>query len=184
MKVDLFDLFKEAGKVAQQPQLNEDQELELAADRRLFMSLYLALEGKPFAKIAEAVGVTSEKAQSLLIRLDQLGLIELHAENKIVPLYPKSVRWLADGPLHEKYGEMIRKDFMDSSFDGDQEKLWLESGYISKASLEVFGRKFDKLLSEFRELISLDEASSVKERVNITFVSAYRPWILPVFKRD
>ena len=184
LKVDLSELLRDTDRQHQVLYLNEVQELELAADQNLFMVFYLATEGRTRDQIARKMKLSEIAARGLLIRLDQIGLIELHANDRIIPMVNRSVRWLARGPLNQKYGQLIRHDFMNSEFEGKFEKLWLESGFVSPASLEVFSRKFDQLLADFRELIRLDEKSNVADKINLTFVAAHRPWVIPVFMEE
>lgn len=184
LKVDLTELLRSNDRKRRVLFLSEDQELELAADKNLFKAFYLAVEDRPKEQIEKFLKLSEIETRRLLIRLDQIGLIELHANDRIVPLVNQSVRWLDDGPLNQKYGELIRHDFMNSNFDGDYEKLWLESGFVTPSSLNVFARKFDKLLADFRELIRLDEKSDDPDKVSITFFAAHRPWVLPIFFKD
>jgi len=184
LKADLSELLRNSDRQHRVLYLNVDQELELAANKNLFMVFYLAIDGNSYQQISQKLKISETETRGYLIRLDQIGLIELHPSERIVALVNKSVRWLADGPLNQKYGKLIRHDFMDSTFEGDLEKLWLETGFVTRASLEVFSRKFDQLLADFRELINLDEKSNAPDKVNITFVAAHRPWVLPVFAND
>jgi hypothetical protein len=139
------------------------------------------ISGKSVEDILKQYDTGLPRLRTLLIRLDQLGLIELHPDDKIVPLVSRSVRWLVDGPLNEKYGQEIRHDFTDSTFAAQDEKFWLISGELSQASRQIFSRKLDLLMNEFQELIELDKHNAEDSR-NITFFAAHRPWFLPLFK--
>lgn len=184
LKVDLAELYHSIDREHRVLYLNEEQELELAANENLFKIFYLAIEGRNFEIITQHMNLSDTEVRGLLIRLDHLGLIELHAEDRVVPLVNKSVRWLSEGPLHEKYGQMIRHDFMNSAFEKEHEKFWLESGFVSQSSLDVFSRKLDQLVADYRELIRLDQKLDSQDKMNITFFAAHRPWVLPVFHRD
>ena len=162
--------------------LTEHQELELAADEALLSVFYLAISGKTAQDIVARYDVTPVKLRTHLIRLDHLELIELHREDRIVPLVSQSIRWLTRGPLIEKYGQQMKQDFMESDFVGKHEHEWIVSGHISPESLAVFDRKLDSLLSELRDLIELDASLEPQQTVNMTFFAAHRPWGLPLLK--
>jgi transcriptional regulator with XRE-family HTH domain len=182
LAIDLGDILPQRRRRLALEVLTEQQELELAADEALLAVFYLAVSGKTAQDIVARFDVTPVKLRTHLIRLDHLELIELHPEDRIVPLVSQSVRWLPKGPLNEKYGQQIKHDFMESDFRGKHEREWLLSGPVSRESLAVFDRKLDALLAEFRGLMDLDAALEPGQTVNMTFFAAHRPWGLPLFK--
>ncbi len=112
MEVNLAELLKNAEQDFSTKSLNEDQELELASNELLFKVFYLTIQGRSLKEITDQLKVNEAQTQGCLIRLDQLSLIELHPEDRIVSLFKKNVRWLPDGPLNQKHGQEIRHDFI------------------------------------------------------------------------
>ncbi len=182
LSIDLADVLPARRRRLTVQYLSEHQELELAANETLFLVFYLIVGGRGVADIVARYEVSAVKLRTYLIRLDQLELIELHPEDRIVPLVNQSIMWREGGLLEEKYGDQIRRDFLDTKFDGEHERRWFVSGRMSPASLSVFSRKLEALLKEFRDLIELDHDLGPRETVNVTFFAAHRPWALPLLK--
>jgi len=180
LALDLSDIIPARKSKHRVSCLTEDQEWELEADDSLFAVFYLALGRASKETILENYDITEPRLRSLLIRLDHLELIELHPQDRIVPLVNQDIRWIPSGPLDQKYGKQIRQDFMETTFQGELEEFWLVSGKMSKASLQVFSRKLNRLLDEFHDLIELD--TDHKDKIKLTFFAAHRPWELPMLK--
>src|SRR5690606_14135547 len=107
-------------------------------------------------KIRKNFVITELQIQKALLELDKLNLIRLETNDRYKVLVNQSIYWALDGPITEKYGKETRTDFMDSSFLGPCEKVWLVSGSLSQSSLGYMGKKLDLIAKEFRELIDYD----------------------------
>lgn len=164
--------------------LTGEQELELSSDEMLFQTFYLVISGAKPKTVTKHLKITAQQVSRLLYRLDLLGLIELHPGEKIIPLVTPNVRWLPNGLLQLKYGAMIRTDFMNSRFDGEDECDWFTTGKISRPSLELFNRKLSALISELDQFIALEKEVPMSGSAQITFFAAYRSWQVPFLKNQ
>lgn len=160
--------------------LTADQELALATDEKLFVIFYLSFDFSLEA-MAQRFDFTPQEIERHLLHLDKLGLIKLLPYNRIQALVTQSIWWDPRGPLSQKYYALIKNDFFSSSFDGDQEAQWFVAAKATPETLDMFRKKMNRLISELRELVDLDEGENVK-KVSFTFFAGYRPWLLPILK--
>ncbi len=180
LNIDIGDLLSSSKKRIMQKCFTEEQELELSCNEGLFSVLYLALTGLSYHSMLENFELSGAKLRSFLLRLDHLGLIELHPDDRIVALVKTNTRWLPYGPLSQKYGKQLRQDFMTTEFADPREVFWLISGKASDATMQVFGRKFEVLLNELQELMDFDQDLPDSEAPFTTLFSAHRPWKMPI----
>lgn len=160
--------------------LTDAQEEALAKDERAFAAFYLLLGRLTPEQICRHFEFEAEEMQGLLLRLDRLDLIRLHAGNRVETRIRQSFYWKIGGPLAERYHSALRQDFLHSIFRGEHEGVWVLSGAISPSSLETIRKKFTQVAADCRELIRLDSKLPLADLVNVTFLSAFRPWTLPV----
>ncbi|MCX6126308.1 MAG: helix-turn-helix transcriptional regulator [Proteobacteria bacterium] len=157
--------------------LTSDQELALAADEKLFVVFYLSFDFSADAMV-QRFSFTPQEIERHLLHLDKLGLIKLLPYNHIQVLVTQSIWWDPRGPLSQKYYSLIKTDFISSLFDSDHEAQWFVSAKSTVGTLDMFRKKLNRLVSELRELVDLDEEEA--EKVQFTFFAGYRPWVLPI----
>lgn len=179
IELDFYDLAKIASGQTYdiKETLSLKQETVLANNPELFTYFYLLLAGNSDEKINKNY-FFNKNTQLFLFELDKLKLIELLPKNKVRLLVKENVRWLTNGPLITKYESQIKKEFLDSKFNGVNEKLRLLSGRFNKYALNQFTLKLEKLIGEFIELSNSTLEKSDSEQ--IWFLLAYRPWIFSV----
>ena len=183
LSLNFIDIFQ-APPARDTNYLSVEQELELSTDDLLFQAFYLVISGAKPATVAKHLQIEPKQVSRLLYRLDLLGLIELHPNEKIIPQVTPNIRWRADGLLQQKYGQLIRHDFMNSRFDGENERDWFTTGKVSPASLEMFNRKLTALITELDQLMDLEKSLPMDRSTQITFFAAYRSWRFPVLKKS
>lgn len=182
LSIHFIDIFQSPA-IQDRNFLTAEQELELSSDELFFQAFYLVISGAKPEKIAQYLQLQPKQVSKFLYRMDLLGLIELHPNEKVIPLVQLSVRWQPQGLLQQKYGQMIRHDFMNSRFDGENEHDWFTTGKISAASLEMFTRKMTALVTEFDQLMKLEQNLPMSQGAHITFFAGYRSWQIPVLRK-
>jgi DNA-binding Xre family transcriptional regulator len=184
LEIDFYDLAKQAKGHVQDvvESLNIEQERALAQDAALFSIFYLVLAGMNAKQIDRAYDFQG-KTQQLLIKLDRLGLIELHPKDRIKLLVTSNVRWLTHGPLTSKYEGDIKKEFLGTNFLGKNEKLRLLSGHFSESAIKMMSVKIERLLGEFLELSEAETHYESAQGQRQWLLLAYRPWTFSVLER-
>lgn len=187
LQIELYDLVKMAKRRSSEESafLTPEQDRTLASDEMLFTFFYLLLMGTSPGEICKRYRFTQAQSMQHLVRLDRLGLIELHPGDRIRFLVSKNVRWQDNGPLHSRYDGEIKKEFMNSDFaedsTGGAQRIRLLNAELSDAAIKSLARKIDKWIAEFKDLAA-DTPTGGRGR-SIWFLLAYRPWTFSVMSR-
>ncbi|MDO9263399.1 MAG: helix-turn-helix transcriptional regulator [Desulfosalsimonadaceae bacterium] len=157
--------------------LSLNQEKALADDPKLMALFYFLINGWSMAHIVVEYTITEEEITRLLIRLDRLGLIELHPNNRVRLLVTKNIFWRKNGPLWTLHFKTILADFMNHPFDLPNDRLLFSPGVLSEASLKTILKKIDSLFRQFNELAEMDAALPLKGRYSAGLFIEFRPWV-------
>jgi transcriptional regulator with XRE-family HTH domain len=183
LNLDMRRLIQPAAEEPLNSFFTETQELELAHDGRLFTLFYLLLFGLSLELIQRRYKFSIEDIDKLLLRLDKLGLIELGPRRHVRMRMRQNVRWQSSGPLEQVYLREIKEDFFSTNFEQSDEKLFFFSGNVTSATLQTINKKMQKAMHEIRALLDLDESEDLKRVKSVTFVSCYRPWVVPAIRK-
>ena len=93
------------------------QEEALAKEPRLLAFFDHLVRGKSVSSIKAKFQLSEVKVTSLLLKLDKLGLLEVHPNNRVRLKSKGEPSWLPHGPLAQHFRHHILKDFI-----GRQEK--------------------------------------------------------------
>ena len=157
--------------------LTLDQEKALADDPKLMALFYFLINGWSVAHIVVEYTITEEEITRLLIRLDRLGLIELHPNNRVRLLVTQNIFWRKNGPLWTLHFKTILADFMNHPFDLPNDRLLFSPGVLSEASLKTILKKIDGLFRQFNALAEMDAALPLKGRYSAGLFIEFRPWV-------
>lgn len=117
-----------------------------------------------------------------LAALDRLQVIELLPGNRIKLLVAPNFSWRDNGPIQTFFLEKIGREFFNTRFNKETEKLIVINGMLSDSSNVVFQRKMEHLSREFNELNSDDAGLEIDQRHGNTVVIAIRPWKYGLFE--
>ena len=157
--------------------LSIEQECVLAGNNKLLIFLYFIVHGWSLPYIIEEYDISESEATHMLLKLDQLGIIELHPENKFRLLISKNGLWHKKGPIWNQYLEMVTDDFINHEFDQTNERLAFSTGQFTNKSLDIIQKKLDAFLETFNELASEDALLPIKNRFSTGVFIAFRPWV-------
>ncbi len=185
LDMDMFDLAMMAKKERglDEEQISLDQERALASDPKLLTFFYLLILGWPVTLVTEKYDISQDEASKYLIRLDQIGLIELHPYNRVKLLVTKLVFWRKHGPIWEVYKSKIRDDYFESEFkfDTPNSRIEFNPGQLSNSSIKIMLSKIDALIRQFNELAEMDNNLPVKNRYSTALHIGFRPWEFSLF---
>lgn len=134
--------------------MEEWQEIELAKDRYLSMTLYLLARGMEPDRIAEQLCLSPDQMDRLLIRLDRLKLIILHPRNRVRVLVRHD---------HEVHSKALRQDRVDTwnaavaRADITDPKILWRMGFtrMTPAAYTHALKRFSVLLEELSDMDAL-----------------------------
>ncbi|UXI66566.1 helix-turn-helix transcriptional regulator [Tahibacter amnicola] len=177
-ELDFLDLAKLARQRSERTsQLTLAQEQALADDETLMLVFHLLLAGWKSADIRAHYGLTQAQTIRALAHLDRLRLIVLEPGDRVRLVVPRNVVWRRQGPVRRRYGDAALREFIDSSFEGTDEMLFLETRELGPASRVLIRRRLERLSQEFLELAELDAGLAPSSRRNVGLVLAMRPWV-------
>lgn len=90
------------------------QEEALAAEPKLLALFDLLIGGVTLNQIKKRYNIDEKSLTSLLLKLDKLRLIELHANNKIKLVKAGEPLWNESGPLSKKFRSQMIHEFLGS----------------------------------------------------------------------
>jgi DNA-binding Xre family transcriptional regulator len=79
--------------------LTQEQEEELMSDPALLLVAVSALQQLRAEDIAETYKLTDAQCLQLLLRLERIGILELHENNRIRLRISRTFSWIPDGPI-------------------------------------------------------------------------------------
>jgi len=182
LELDFLELARLArGQQELKGELSESQEQALAEQPRLLGVFYLLLNQWQVKEIARQFEIAETELLQLLMKLERLGLIELHPANRIRLLTHTTLQWREGGPIRMKYQSQVMEEFLQSDFHEELAALRFETRELSPASIAVLQRKMTRLLTEFNELADIDASLSSEQRQGMAFLMATRPWVFSLF---
>jgi len=162
-------------------QLTEQQEKEIIADPLLLLISISIVNGHTFDDLCAHIDMSKTECITKLAHLDRIKIIDLLPNNRIKLLISPNFKWRANGPIQQFFQQHIEKDFFQSTFNSDQEKLLVLNGELSERANQEFQKKMSKLAKEFNALMQEDSTLPIEQRHNTTVVLASRSWEFKLF---
>lgn len=178
LDMTLFDLSRLAASQEDRraDQLSTEQESALAQDTTLLSYFHLLLVGWKTHRIGKRLNLDGRGQDRYLNQLARLKLIELMPRRQVRLLTDTKITWKVNGPVRTRYEAVVKREFIDYSFDGPDEVLKLESSELSDASIKVLQRRIDRLVEEFFELTEIDRSLPREKKRGYGVLLAARQW--------
>src|SRR3954463_16560741 len=135
--------------------LTHPQEEELMADPRLFIVAVSAIHQMRVEDITSLYDIEPAECVALLLRLEKIGIIELHENNRIRLRLARTFAWIPDGPIM-RYAKSQATDFFDHPFNKPNELMRILSIRISKEGQIALLRQMEQLAREYAEQHAAD----------------------------
>ncbi len=184
LEVSIHDITRLAGEqTADAPEsVSLEQESALAADPNLLACYYLIANGRSGPEICSEFGVDEMSVRRWMVRLHSLGLVVLLSKMRARARTGSSIAWRKDGPVRQIYERQVRQEYLQSTFSGPHDAMFLRSAELSEASCRVLLRKLERLAVEFRDLADLDRALPAAEKRSMGVLLTARPWVFSIFE--
>jgi transcriptional regulator with XRE-family HTH domain len=165
-----------AGRSERLTRLSEAQEQALVGDPKLLVVTFLVVNDWKFAEILAAFRVDENELISLLLRLDQLRIVDYRPPYKLRKLTARNFSWRRDGPVHDYFLSRVVPEFFADRFDAGADDLHFLGGLLSEASRRHVAASMARLAQEFEELAHRDARLPLEARDGCSAVLALRKW--------
>lgn len=164
-------------------QLSEAQELALISQPRYLVVTYLLVNDWKFREITQAFRMDENELIGILLRLDQLKIIEYRPPHRVRKLTARNFAWRRDGPVHTFFITRFVPEFFQSAFDRPGDAFRFVGGTLSPGSLSQFKASLERVAVQFEELARSDARLPLAERDGCSAILAVRAWEFSDFTR-
>jgi len=183
LDLTLADLLQPPEEKELATQLSEAQELALVSQPKYFVVAYLLVNDWKVREITEAFRMDENELIDILLRLDQLKIIEYRPPYRVRKLTARNFAWRKDGPVHSFFVTRFVPEFFQSAFDGVGDAFRFVGGTLSLGSLSRFKASLERLAIEFEELARGDARLPLAQRDGCSAILAVRAWEFSEFTR-
>jgi transcriptional regulator with XRE-family HTH domain len=163
-------------------QLSYAQEQHIVSDSKLWLVSLCVLNQWTFEEIQARYEFAAPELTGHLLKLDEIGILELHSENRIRLRLARSFRWLPDGPFIHMFRENLAKEFFEGTFDDHSAMFRLVTGALSSASVQILMTRLRQVAEEIATLHVKDQRLPREHKSNVTCVLTLRDWEPLVFR--
>ena len=161
--------------------LTQEQEEELMSDPALLLVAVCALHQMRAEEIVETYNLTDAQCLQLLLRLERVGILELHENNRIRLRISRTFSWIPDGPIM-RYVRSQMSDYFDHSFGGHGELMRMISVRVSAEAQVALLRQLEQIAREYSEQHNADARLPLEQRHPVSVLLAVRSWEPALFK--
>jgi transcriptional regulator with XRE-family HTH domain len=162
-------------------QLTGAQEQELMSDPALLCVAACAMHQMRVEEIAQLYRLDEPQCVRLLVRLERLGILELHENNRIRLRLSRAFSWIPDGPMM-RFVRGQAADFFDHGFGAAGETMRLVSVRLSAEGRIALLRRIEQVLHEYAEQHSTDARLPLAQRQPVSVLLGVRAWEPKAFK--
>lgn len=182
VQVDLADLARGLPRESRLIQrLTDAQEKELTSDPKLLLVAISAMHHLRVDDMVELYRLDEAECVQLLLRLERIGIVEVHENNRIRLRLARTFAWIPNGPIMRRI-RAETADFFDHAFDGRGEVLRMFSVRLSADSQALMLRQVEQLAREYADQHSADARLPLDRRDHMTVLLAVRTWEPGFFK--
>lgn len=157
------------------------QEEEVTRDPKLFVVAVCALHLLRFEEMLQYYDLSEAECVRKLLRLERIGLLELHPGNRYRLLVARTFRWIPGGPIAQ-LAKREAADFFDHSFDSPGELLQVINVRVSDASRVSLLSRLQKAVEAYNEQHVADAGLPLADRHPVSIWLAVRSWEPRIFK--
>jgi DNA-binding Xre family transcriptional regulator len=161
--------------------LSREQEEELMSDPALLLVAVCALHQMRVDEIVELYTLEEPQCVALLLRLERIGILEVHENNRIRLRISRTFSWIPDGPIM-RYVKSQTPDFFDYGFELPGELMRMISVRVSAEAQVALLRQVEQIAQEYSEQHSADARLPLAKRLPVSVLLAVRNWEPALFK--
>jgi transcriptional regulator with XRE-family HTH domain len=184
LQLSLADLVEStAGAMPLLSCLTDAQERALVRNPELLVVTYLVVNDWKWNDITATFQLDDNRLISVLLRLDEIGIVQYRPPRRIRKLTARNFSWRKDGPIHGFFLNRVAPEFLRSAFDAPSDELRFIGGLLSPSSLAQMKASVERLALEFDELSRRDARLSIDQKNGCSMLLAMRQWEFSEFTR-
>jgi transcriptional regulator with XRE-family HTH domain len=161
--------------------LTQAQEEELMSDPALLLVAVCALHQMRAEEMVETYKLSDAQCLELLLRLERIGILELHEKNRIRLRISRTFSWIPDGPIM-RYVKSQMPHFFDHAFGAAGELMRMISVRVSAEAQVALLHQVEQLAREYAEQHNADARLPLRQRQPVSVLLAVRSWEPALFK--
>lgn len=182
-QVDVAELARAAPKENRLlSELSWQQEEELVADERLFLTAVCALNQMSLDDIVGTFSLERSECLALLLRLERLGILELHPGDRIRVGIARTFAWIPNGPIM-RHVASLASDYFAYPFAAPGESMRIVNVRVSPAACVALVARMEQLAREYSDQHAADALLPLEARPLISVCLAARHWEPALFRR-
>ena len=162
-------------------QLTRAQEEELMSDPALLCVAACAMHQLRVEDIVRLYRLDQAQCVRLLLRLERLGILELHENNRIRLRLSRAFSWIPDGPMM-RFVRTQAADFFEHGFAAPGESMRLVSVRLSSEGRVALLKQIEQVLQEYAVQHSADARLPLEARQPMSILLGVRAWEPKAFK--
>ena len=162
--------------------LTLEQEEELMSEPGLLLVAVSALHQMRLEEMVETYRLEEAQCVRLLLRLERIGILELHENNRIRLRIARTFSWIPDGPIM-RYVRSQLPDFFDYPFQQPGEHMRMVSLRLSREAQIALLQQAEQIAREYSEQHNADARLPLAQRQPVSVLFAVRPWEPELFKK-
>ena len=162
-------------------QLTRPQEEELMSDPALLCAAACAMHQMRLEEIVRLYGLEEAHCLRLLLRLERIGILELHEGNRIRLRLSRAFSWIPDGPMM-RFVKSQAQEFFGHAFERPGELMRLVSVRLSHEAQVALLKKVEQVVQEYAEQHAADSRLPLEQRPPVTMLLGVRAWEPKAFK--
>ncbi|HEY3076142.1 MAG TPA: helix-turn-helix transcriptional regulator [Burkholderiales bacterium] len=161
--------------------LTREQEEELMSDPALLLVAICALHQMRVEEMVELYQLDEPQCVRLLLRLERIGILEVHENNRIRLGIARTFSWIPEGPIM-RYVKSQLPDFFGYRFDQAGELMRMISIRLSRGAQVALLQQVEQIAREYSEQHNADARLPLAQRQPVSVLLAVRPWEPELFK--
>jgi hypothetical protein len=177
VQLDIRDLIQSTPRPRKFIQhLSYEQEEQLAQDKKLLMMAVCAMSLWTNEDIRQHLKLTALECESLLLRLDKMGFLDLMPGSRVRLRVARDFSWIIDGPIMRMVKSMAGHYF-DHLFEGEGEILKIINVRLSERSALKLKARLEQIAQEYADQVTVDANLPLRERPPLSICIAARRWV-------
>ena len=156
-------------------QLTLAQEEQLVADERLFVVAISVLNQLSVDGIVAMYRIELPECIALLMQLERMGMLEVHANNRIRLNLSRTFAWRPNGPIMRRVAAMA-PDYFNHPFDGSGEFMRIINVRVSEPAAVALVARMEQVAREYSEQHAADAILPLDDRPVRSVCLAVRHW--------
>lgn len=161
--------------------LSTAQEQELIADPKLFLVAVSAMNHMRIEEIVATYRISEAQCLSLLLRLEKIGFLEVHENNRVRLRVSRAFAWIPEGPIM-RYVKAQTADYFKHSFDAPGEFMRIVNVRVSSEARVALLSRIEQIAREYSDQHDADSHLPLVERSSVSVLLAVRAWEPAMFK--